>query len=239
MCCGSWNFLKQCKNLFCIIVLQFVGCLLGSSMVELVKDLLQEGLCHRLCDLDLLHPETSLLGQATADPYSLQETPKHSKAGLALSLWSLCVLGAHKVLFEPFERLCGFGIWFLTQFCPPTILMWTSPALLKVGYIFLVGSQGLPLTFVRQRVVILVFSQEKRSACPYTLPSHFSKMVYFCYGQYTLNEGRYACGFQVLFSAWIFFFFFRIKWTFNIQNIYYNILKQMHDLGQILIWAEL
>ena len=32
---------------------------------------------------------------------------------------------------------------------------------------------------------------------------------------------------------------FRINELVNIQNIYYNMIKKMHDLGQILIWAEL
>ena len=35
------ELLQQCKNLFAIIVLQFVGCLLGGSMVVLNGDLLQ------------------------------------------------------------------------------------------------------------------------------------------------------------------------------------------------------
>ena len=35
----------------------------------------------------LLHPEPLLLWQATADPIPPQETLKHSKAGLAQSLW--------------------------------------------------------------------------------------------------------------------------------------------------------
>ena len=53
-------------NLFGIIVLQFVGRVLGSSMVG-NGDLLEEGLCHMLCDPGLLHPETLPMWQATAD----------------------------------------------------------------------------------------------------------------------------------------------------------------------------
>ena len=49
---------KQYKNFFGILVFRFVGHLLGGSMVDLRKqlydgvngDLLQQGLCHRLCD---------------------------------------------------------------------------------------------------------------------------------------------------------------------------------------------
>ena len=54
-------------------------------------DLLQEGSCHRLGDPDLLQPEPLPLWQATAD-LGLQETLKHSKAGLAQSLWGIQVL---------------------------------------------------------------------------------------------------------------------------------------------------
>ena len=48
---------QQCKNFFGIIVLQFVGCLLGDSML---------GLTH--CLPGLLQPELLSLQHATADP---------------------------------------------------------------------------------------------------------------------------------------------------------------------------
>ena len=56
------------------------------------SDLLQEGLCHRLCDPDLLHPETLLLGQATADPCLHPETPGHSWASLGQSFMGSLLL---------------------------------------------------------------------------------------------------------------------------------------------------
>ena len=43
---------------------------------------------------------------------------------------------------------------------------------LDMGYLFLVGSKILLLIVVEQLAVILVFSQEKISACPSTLPSN-------------------------------------------------------------------
>ena len=46
-------------------------------------NLLQEGLCHRLCKTCLLHPEPLPLPQATADPYLCG---RHSKEGLSQSL---------------------------------------------------------------------------------------------------------------------------------------------------------
>ena len=60
------EFLQQCENFFSIIVLQFVGCLLGGSMVEL--SLFQEGFWHTLCLPGLLQPEPLSPLQVTADP---------------------------------------------------------------------------------------------------------------------------------------------------------------------------
>ena len=60
------EFLQQCENFFSIIVLQFVGCLLGGSMVEL--SLFQEGFWHTLCLPGLLQPEPLSPRQVTADP---------------------------------------------------------------------------------------------------------------------------------------------------------------------------
>ena len=41
-----------------------------------------------------------------------------------------------------------------------------------MGYLFLVGSNSLLSMVVQQLVMILVFSQDKMSAHPYTLPSY-------------------------------------------------------------------
>ena len=70
-------------------------------------DLLQEGSCHRLGDLDLLQPEPLPLWQATADPYLYR---RHSNTGLTQSLGSLGH-GSHKVLFEPSK--CLWRVWDL------------------------------------------------------------------------------------------------------------------------------
>ena len=55
-------------NLLGIIVLQFVGHLPGDCG-GVNGDLLQEGLCHILCDPGLLYPEPLSPRQATSDPY--------------------------------------------------------------------------------------------------------------------------------------------------------------------------
>ena len=52
---------------------------------------------------------------------------------------------------------------------PPTILLGLLLSL-GHGYFSLVGSNILLSMVVQQRAVILDFSQEKMSACPYTLP---------------------------------------------------------------------
>ena len=55
--------------------------------------------------------------------------------------------------------------------CDCTPLVVASPLSLEGGYLFLMGSNILPLLAVQQLVAILVFSQEKINARPFTLPS--------------------------------------------------------------------
>ena len=62
------------------------------------------------------------------------------------------------------------------QFRPSCCQAGASPLPLDVGYLLLVGSNILLSTAVQQRVVILAFSQEKRSARPSTPPSRASAM---------------------------------------------------------------
>ena len=57
------ELLQQCKNFFGIIVLQFVGCLLGGSLVGLMPTS-----SNMLCLQGLLQPKPSSLQQAIADP---------------------------------------------------------------------------------------------------------------------------------------------------------------------------
>ena len=85
ICCGSYNFLNsvrifwyKCSADCGSSAWQFYGGVNG--------DLLQEGLCHTLCDPGLLNPNPLPLWQATADPKLHR---RHSKAGLVQSLWGL------------------------------------------------------------------------------------------------------------------------------------------------------
>ena len=66
-------------------------------------------------------------------------------------------------------------------FCPSYHLVVASPLLLDVGYLSLVDSNILLLIVVQQLVVILVFSREKMSTRPSTLPScSYHSAVVFC-----------------------------------------------------------
>ena len=83
ICCGSYNFLNSVR-----IFWYNCSADCGSSAWQFYGgvngDLLQEGLCHTLCDPGLLNPNPLPLWQATADPKLHR---RHSKAGLVQSLW--------------------------------------------------------------------------------------------------------------------------------------------------------
>ena len=55
--------------------------------------------------------------------------------------------------------------------CASPTLVGASPLPLDTGYLFLVGSRILLLMVAQELVAILVFSQEKMSIHPATLPS--------------------------------------------------------------------
>ena len=68
--------------------------------------------------------------------------------------------------------VCGLPtryVWdlILTWLCQSYCLIGACPLNLDVGYLFLVGSNTPLLMIVQHLVVILVFSQEKMSTCPY------------------------------------------------------------------------
>ena len=104
-------------------------------------DLLQEGLCHRLGDPDLLQPEPLPLWQATADPYLYR---RRSNTGLAQSLGSLGP-GSHKVLFEPSK--CLSWVWGLTlnMILPLLPSCWGFSFALGWGISFFGGIQHSPV----------------------------------------------------------------------------------------------
>ena len=97
-------------------------------------------------------------------PVHLQKTLRHSKAGLAQTLWGLWVLVC--------TRFCiSKHLWWVWGFILNTILpllpsCWGLSFALGQGVSFLVGSNILFSMVVQQQVAILKFSQEKMSTCP-------------------------------------------------------------------------
>ena len=121
-----------------IVVLQFVGRLLGGSVVGLMAASSKRtcATCHafRVCCSQSPCPRSrSLL------PLTLQETLTHSKAGLVQSLVGSLGPGAHKVSFEPSERLWWVWGLILKSVSPLLPSCWGFSFALDVGYIFLVG----------------------------------------------------------------------------------------------------
>ena len=174
-----------------------MGCLLGSSMVELVATSSKRACATGYVTQIYCTQRPCSCGRPLLTHTS--EGDKHSKAGLALSLWSLCAL----VLFQPSE--CLWQVWdlILNSVLPLLPSWWGFSFALGGGASFFGGITHSPVdgcSAASCNFGILAGEEECLSSTP---PSHFSKMVYFCYGQYTLNEGRYACGFQVLFISWI------------------------------------
>ena len=115
---------QQCKNLFGIIVLQLVGHLLGGSM---------EGLMETSSKRAYATPRSA--ASRAPDPMSghcwptpLQETLRHSKAGLAQSL-AWCAKG---FVWALWASLVDMGFDSKCIFTPPTILLWL---LLSLGHV--------------------------------------------------------------------------------------------------------
>ena len=121
----------------------------GSSAQQIYSgvkgELLQESLCHTLCDPRLLHPEPLSLQPATADCRDSSEGTKTLKDRyVSVSVGSLAP-GMHKALFEPSE--CLWGVWglILNVISPLLQSCWGLSFALGHGVIFCSGSQHLPL----------------------------------------------------------------------------------------------
>ena len=143
------------------------SCFCGSSARQLYGgvngNLLQEGLAHRLCDTDLLHPESLPLWQATADSYlHRRQTIKGRCDSVSLGSLGPC---AHKVLFEPTEHL--WWVWgLILNMISPLLSCWGRSCWgfsfpLGHGVSFFCGIQHSPVNGCSQQVVILKFLQEK------------------------------------------------------------------------------
>ena len=133
-------------------------------------DLLQEGLCHRLCDPDLLHPEPLSLQQATADTcLHRRHLSTHRQVWVSLCgvSASWCIQG---FVWAP-ECL-----WLIRSLILNAILLllpsyWGFSFALEHGVSISVGSNILLSMLVQQQVAVLEFSQEKIRACHSSPPS--------------------------------------------------------------------
>ena len=112
--------------------------------------------------------------QATVNP-GLHQRFQSTRRQVRLSpLWACCscLLGprAQKVLFVPSKHL--WRVWGLILHTVGPLLpsRWSCSFVLGCGVCFLVGSNILLSIVVQQLVASLVFSQEKISTCPFTLP---------------------------------------------------------------------
>ena len=122
-------------------------------------DLLQDGLCHRLCD-----PNSCTQSPCPCSrPLLTRTTAGDSNTGLAPSLRGIWVLVHTRFCLSPPSVSGGCGVWFYMWFCPSYRLAGAFHLLLDKGYLFLMGSNVLLSLVVQQWVVILEFSQEKIS----------------------------------------------------------------------------
>ena len=86
---------QQCKNFFGIVVLQFVGHLLGGSMVGLMVTSFRRVMPYQ----GPLHPEPLTLQESTADPYPTGDT----QTQFCLSLCGVSGSWCAQVFFEPYK----------------------------------------------------------------------------------------------------------------------------------------
>ena len=129
----------------------FCLCIQGSVSLVLCKfswlyggvngDHLQEGLSYAIHRSDA--PRGPAPTAVHCWPIPPQETLKHSKAGLAQSLWSLLV--CTRSCLSPSSVSGGYGVWFWTWFHPSYHLAGASPLPLDMGYIFFGGIQHSPV----------------------------------------------------------------------------------------------
>ena len=154
-------------NLLSIIVLPFVGHLLGDSVVRFPP----RGLMPHTMWPRSAVPVAPVPEAGHCWPIPPQKTLRHSKAGLTQPLWGLWVLMCTSFCLSPLGISGRYGVWFQIQFFPSYHLVGASRLSLNIGYLFLEGSNILLLTVFQQWVVILKFSWEKMIAHPSTLPS--------------------------------------------------------------------
>ena len=157
------KLLQKCENVFGIIILQCVGHLLGSSIVELMVTLIKRSYVTRLPGV--LQPET-LSPQPTSAESCLPR--RHSKAGLAHSLVEAVAPFPGSWCTQAFvcalrASLKGMRFDFKCDCSPPTILLGLLLCSWMQGiFFFLLGSNILLLMVAQQLVAISVCSHRRR-----------------------------------------------------------------------------
>ena len=151
--------LEQCGNFFGIIVLQFMGCLLGSSIVRLMTISFKRTYATCLASQDCCCQSPCpccrplLTCASSGDTRTLKGwSGSVSCGGQCSFLWVL--MHTRFCLYAP-NISGGYGVWFEKLLHACSCLVVASPLPLDMGYLFLVGSN-----IVLQLVAILVFSQE-------------------------------------------------------------------------------
>ena len=94
------ELLQQCKNFFGVIVLQFVGCPLCGSVVGLMVTSSKRTYATRCTSQVCCNQRPCPRGRPLLTQ-PLQETLKHSEAGLAQSLWGPWVLVHTRFCLSP------------------------------------------------------------------------------------------------------------------------------------------
>ena len=153
------EFLQQCMYFFGIIVPQFVGCLLGSYIVELMvnssKSTYATCCASQICySLSLCACGSPLLTHASARGTQTLKSRSDlvSFGGYWFFLW---VLLCKRFCLHPLSVSGGLEVWF----CPSYSLVKVSSLPLDMGYLFLVRSNILLLIVAQKLAEILVFLQ--------------------------------------------------------------------------------
>ena len=103
------------------------------------------------------------------------ETLKHSKAGLAQSMWGTLGPGAHKVLFEPAKHLSQVWGLILNAILPLLISCWDFFFVLGHGVSILGGIQHSPVNgwSAASCNFEVLTGENEHTACP-SIPSSCS-----------------------------------------------------------------
>ena len=162
-------------------------------------------------------------------PTPTQETLKHSRVGLVQSLvGGHCNFpqgpGAHKVLFVPSKSPWQVRSLISTILHPSYHLVATSPLFLDMRYLVLIVGFNILLSMVvQQLVMILVFFQEKMSACFSIPPSCLKLFTLILFKNCWCISTTYQIKFKVISLA-----FMSLHNAFNNLMVKISAMKLLH-----------